>query len=121
MSSSESPQTVVFYFALISSVIACVPAIISWQTPTLEQIGWLLLMACTSTIAQLCLSKGYALAPAGQLGPYTYTSVAIAALFGWWLWDEVLSINSLLGVVFIIVAGVLTAFSRNTKSASSNS
>lgn len=116
MSSSESPQTVVFYFALISSVIACVPAIISWQTPTIEQTGWLLLMACTSTIAQLCLSKGYALAPAGQLGPYTYTSVAIAALFGWWLWDEVLSINSLLGVVFIIVAGVLTAFSRNTKS-----
>ncbi len=115
MSSTESPQRVVFYFALISSCLSLVPALLVWVMPTLEQMLWLLLMAITSTVAQLLLSKGYGLAPAGQLGPYTYASVAFAALFGWWLWDEVLGLNSWLGVGLIFGAGLLSLSSRKAK------
>lgn len=112
MSTTESPQKVVFYFALISSVLALIPALLNWKMPTLEQAAWLLLMALTSTIAQLLLSKGYGLAPAGQLGPYTYSSVAFAALFGWWIWGELLGLNSILGIVLIIGAGVISILSK---------
>ncbi|MCP4597844.1 DMT family transporter [Neptuniibacter sp.] len=115
MSSTESPQRVVFYFALISSCLSLVPALLVWVMPTLEQMLWLLLMAITSTVAQLLLSKGYGLAPAGQLGPYTYASVAFAALFGWWLWDEVLGLNSWLGVGLIFGAGLLSLSSKKAK------
>ncbi|WP_027859609.1 DMT family transporter [Marinobacterium jannaschii] len=107
MRDTESPQRIVFYFALFSSLISALPACFSWTTPTLVQAMWLLLMAMTSTIAQLLLSKAYGMAPAGQLGPYTYASVAFAALFGWLLWDEVLALSSLLGIMLVIVAGLL--------------
>lgn len=117
MSGTESPQRVVFYFALISSCLSLIPALLVWTTPSLEQMGWLLLMAIASTIAQLLLSKGYGLAPAGQLGPYTYASVAFAALFGWWLWDEVLGLNSWLGVCLIFGAGLLSLSSKRGKNA----
>lgn len=120
MSTTETPQKVVFYFALISTLLALIPALLSWKTPTLVQTAWLVLMALTSTIAQLLLSKGYGLAPAGQLGPYTYTSVAFAALFGWLLWDELLGLNSILGIILIIGAGVISIISKRSTTATSN-
>ena len=108
MSTTEPPQRIVFYFALFSMLLSAVPAWFSWVTPDFTQLCWLVLMALTSTLAQLCLSKGYGLAPAGQLGPFTYASVAFAALFGWLIWEEVLGLNSWLGVLLIFAAGVFS-------------
>ncbi len=113
MSGTESPQRIVFYFALFSSFLSFIPAALNWVTPNIEQIGWLLLMAVTSTVAQLLLSRGYGMAPAGQLGPYTYASVGFAAIFGWLIWDEVLGLNSWMGLFLIFGAGLLSLSGKN--------
>ena len=115
MGATESPQKIVFYFAVFSSLIASVPAIYSWQMPTIEQVGWLFLLAIASTFAQLSLSKGYSLAPAGSLGPFTYISVVFAALLGWWIWDELLALNTMLGIFLVVTAGFLALAGKNTK------
>ncbi len=107
MSATEGPQRIVFYFALFSALLSAIPALLNWVQPTLQQWGWLLVLSITSTIAQLLLSKGYSYAPAGQLGPFTYGSVAFAALFGWLLWNEALEWNTWLGIALITTAGVL--------------
>lgn len=107
MSATEPARRIVFYFALFASLLSAIPALLNWVQPSAVQMAWLLLMAATSTLAQLLLSKAYGLAPAGQLGPFTYSSVAIAALCGWWLWDEALALNSWLGVLVVTLAGVM--------------
>ena len=107
MSATEPAKRIVFYFALFAALVSAIPAALVWVMPTLEQIVWLLVMAATSTIAQLSLSKGYSYAPAGQLGPFTYSSVALAALLGWWLWGESLEWNSWAGIFVVTLAGVL--------------
>jgi len=115
MSGSESPQRIVFYFAFFSTLISAVPATLNWVSPSPPDLAWLGVMAATSTIAQLLLSKAYGMAPAGQLGPFTYASVGFAALFGWLLWEEVLGLNSLAGMTLIIGAG-LVALQANAMS-----
>ncbi|WP_370060149.1 DMT family transporter, partial [Neptunomonas phycophila] len=109
---SESPQRIVFYFALFRTMLAAVPAAIVWVMPNWQQFIWLLVLAMTSTAAQLMLSKGYAYAPAGQLGPFTYGSILFATLFGWWIWDESVAIHTWLGVILIVVAGFVAMQSR---------
>lgn len=109
---SESPQRIVFYFALFSTMLAAVPAAIVWVMPNWQQFIWLLVLAMTSTAAQLMLSKGYAYAPAGQLGPFTYGSILFATLFGWWIWDESVAIHTWLGVILIVIAGFVAMQSR---------
>ncbi|MFY0657958.1 MAG: DMT family transporter [Neptunomonas phycophila] len=109
---SESPQRIVFYFALFSTMLAAVPAAIVWVMPNTHQFIWLLVLAMTSTAAQLMLSKGYAYAPAGQLGPFTYGSILFATLFGWWIWDESVAIHTWLGVILIVIAGFVAMQSR---------
>ncbi len=112
MSVTETPGRIVFYFALIGTIVSAIPAMLSWVSLNWIQIGSLVGIAIFSTIAQLSLSKAYSHAPAGQLGPYTYTSVAFAALFGWLIWDEVLGLNTLLGISIIVFAGILAVTDR---------
>lgn len=113
MRSSEPAGRIVFYFAFFSAILSFLPAYWVWQPMSLTAFLWLFLMAGTSTAAQLFLSKAYGLAPAGQLGPFTYGSVVLAALMGWLLWDEVLSINTLLGIALITGGGVLAMLGKS--------
>jgi len=112
MSDTEPARRIVFYLVLFGSLFSCLPAIWYWQNPTITQ--WLMLFAlgATATTAQLCVSKAYGLAPAGQLGPFTYGSVVFAAVAGWWVWDEMLSLQAWLGVLIVCVAGALTMLTR---------
>ena len=112
MSGSESPQRIVFYFALFSTVLAAIPALRVWVTPDLTQLMWLALLAGTSTLAQLLLSQGYSFAPAGQLGAFTYGSVVFAALLGWWLFAETPALHTWIGIVLISSAGIFAIRAR---------
>ena len=64
-------------------------------------------MAGMATLAQLLLSKGYGYAPAGQLGPFTYASVVFAAVMGYLLWQESLSMRAVVGIGLVTTAGIL--------------
>ncbi|MCV6589131.1 MAG: DMT family transporter [Marinobacterium sp.] len=115
MSTTEPPERIVFYFALFSTLIIAIPAAQNWQTPALVELAWLFGMAITSTSAHLLLSRAYGMAPAGQLGPFTYTSVGLAALMGWLLWDEALALSSWAGITLIILAGLMALRAKASK------
>ncbi|MGK0270829.1 MAG: drug/metabolite transporter (DMT)-like permease [Cocleimonas sp.] len=112
MSVTETPGRIVFYFALIGTIISAVPAMLAWVSLNWIQWGSLAAIAGFSTVAQLSISKAYSHAPAGQLGPYTYTSVVFAAFFGWFIWGEVLNINTVIGILIIVLAGGLAMTDR---------
>lgn len=108
MRSGEEPaRRVVFYFALFASLLSLVPAVLNWQPLHGAELGWLILLGAFATLAQLLLTAAYGHAPAGQLGPFSYSSVVSAALLGWLLWDETLTPLAVLGMCVIITAGVL--------------
>ncbi|BBB26276.1 DMT family transporter [Amphritea japonica] len=112
MRDTESPQLIVFYFAFFAALLSAIPAWLSGASLTLIQFGWLVVLAATSTVAQLLLSKAYGMAPAGQLAPYTYGSVAMAALFGWLIWGELLGLNSLFGILLVSCAGIVAMIGK---------
>ncbi|SEG22944.1 DMT family transporter [Oceanospirillum linum] len=113
MRSTEPAGRIVFYFAFFSAILSFIPAVMVWQPIGWQSLAWLFLVAGTSTLAQLFLSKAYGLAPAGQLGPFTYGSVAFAALMGWWLWGEVLTLGTWLGILLITGGGILAMLGKN--------
>ena len=116
MRPTETPGRIVFYFALIGTLVSAIPALLVWVELNWVQFGSLVSIAVFSTAGQLLLSKAYGLAPAGQLGIYTYSSVIFAALFGWFIWDEVLSFNTLLGILIILLASILAVMDRKKTS-----
>lgn len=108
MSVSEPAIRIVFYFAFLSTIISAVPLSWAWESPGPE-IWWILaLMGLLASMAQFFLTRGYSLAPAGQMGPLTYGSVVFATLIGWLFWGETLDKLSWVGALLVCIAGIIT-------------
>lgn len=104
---SEPAVRTVFYFGLFAALVSAVPLTWGWQTPDPVEWGWLVLLGLFGTAGQLLLTRGYAVAPAARVGPFTYTSVVFAALFGYLFWGETLGPGFVAGATLVAVAGLL--------------
>ncbi len=112
LTATEPPGRVVFYFAVNAGLLTTLPMIWAWQTPTPAQWGWLALLGLFGTAGQLLMTRGYAEAPAGQLGPFTYFTVLFAGVYGYLFWGEVPTAGFLAGAVLIAAAGLLAVWKR---------
>ena len=113
MSTSEPTIRIVFYFTVLSTLISAVPLVWSWQSPQ-PKIWWLLvLIGLLAAVGQMLLTKGYSLAPAAQVGPFTYGNVVFATVLGWLFWGESLDFMTWAGAFLICIAGIITT--RRTK------
>lgn len=104
---SEPTFRVVFYFALFATVISAIPLTWAWQTPSLSNWLLLLLMGAAGTLGQLLLTRGYAIANASQVAPFTYFSVVYGAVYGYVFWGETLDMGFVAGAILIAIAGLL--------------
>ncbi|MBA1148763.1 DMT family transporter [Ectothiorhodospiraceae bacterium WFHF3C12] len=112
MSNTEPSTRIVFYFGTVATSVSAIPLLWAWQTPGWHAVAWLSVMGVSATIAQLLLTRAYALAPAGQIGPFTYVSVIFGSTYGWLFWDEVPGPAVILGSLLIVAAGILTTRRR---------
>jgi drug/metabolite transporter (DMT)-like permease len=77
-----------------------------WVMPDLLDF---LLIASTGLVGALgsfLLTQAYRLAEANVVAPFEYSSILVATLFGWALWDEVPDLATVFGIVLIIGAGL---------------
>jgi drug/metabolite transporter (DMT)-like permease len=104
---TEPSVRVVFYFALLSSIISALPMSWNWQQPS--QLEWWLfaLLGLFGTLGQLLLTRGYAIAAAARVSPFTYSSVLFGAAYGYLFWGETLSLQFIFGALLIGLAGVI--------------
>lgn len=114
MSSSEPTIRIVFYFTVFGTMISAVPLVWWWQPPKPEIWWLLLLMGLLAAVGQFLLTKGYSLAPAAQVGPFTYGNVVFATLLGWIFWGEGLDSLTWIGAFLICLAGVITTHRTGT-------
>jgi len=108
LSSTEPTTRIVFYFSVISTVISAVPLSWAWAIPSLHVVLAMAGAGLAATAGQLLLTYSYSLAPAQQIGPYTFSAVVFAAINGWIFWDERPDAYAVLGAILVITAGVIT-------------
>jgi len=111
----DDPLVVVFYFPLLTIPIVAAPVIATWVTPTGIELALLLGVGLTTTIAQICLTKAYQLERADRISMLTYVGTIYAVVFGYWLFDERLTLLGAGGLALIIVGVVLST--RDTRPA----
>jgi drug/metabolite transporter (DMT)-like permease len=107
MSDTEPISRIVFYFGLISLLVATIPMFWFWQNPNQKEWMLLILLGGLGTFGQLFLTKAYTLAPASRIAPFTYSSILFAAAIGWVFWNEIITLLTVSGAFLIIMAGIL--------------
>lgn len=103
---TERPVTTVFYFAVISTLMTGALLPWGWATPTLTDLTLLLFTGVLGGAAQVLLTRAYQMAPASVVGPFAYSALLWATLFGWLLWQEWPAAQVIAGAVVVIGAGV---------------
>jgi drug/metabolite transporter (DMT)-like permease len=109
---TDSVASIVFYFSVCSTVIGLGPALFAWQTPGLASIPIIVAMVASGAVAQLLMTRAYQLAPAAEVGPFIYGSVAFAAVFDWFLFSRHPDGLSSVGTALVVAAGVLALRGR---------
>ena len=106
-SRTEPPTRIVFYFCLFATLGSALPLPWVWVTPTWAELPALLVIGALATAGQLLMTRGYAAAPAAQIGPFTYSTIVFGVLFGWWFWDEAPGWRFWAGGLLIVAGGVM--------------
>jgi drug/metabolite transporter (DMT)-like permease len=107
LTQTEPVTRIVFYFAVISTVISGLPLVGQWKLPGLPLLALLAVMGIVATVAQLLLTRAYAQAPAAQVGPFIYACVPFAALLEGLILKQWPDPASILGSLLVAFAGIL--------------
>ena len=104
LTTTESPYQILFFFTLVGSVVSLGPGIYYWQTPSLDQAAWLVLIGVLAFVGQICLSRAIALAEVTLVAPVDFLRLPFAAIFGFVLFAEVPDAWTLAGGAIIALA-----------------
>lgn len=87
---TEPKITLLAYQAVCVGLIALIPAIYQWQTPTIEDLLWLLSIGVISSIAQYVGISAYKWAEANIIANVEYVKIIYSVLIGWMLFRSFL-------------------------------
>jgi len=106
---TDSPSTVVFWFAAFSVLGSVIQA-----APELSNLTWEMTAALVGIVGagggQVGITMAYHQANAAWVSAFSYLTVIIATIYGVILFDEVLSTKIIIGGLLIIGSGVALIF-----------
>ncbi len=108
----ESMLAMLFYFSLGCSIVSFIPALYVWKTPTLFELGLLLLLGIGANLIQYCLLKAFSAIEVSALAPYRYSELLISGFLGWLIFAEVPTISTILGACIIIPSSLYVIYSE---------
>ena len=101
---NEHPLVVMFYFPLFTVPI-CLPLLLTnWINPALEEWGFLLLVGVCTQLGQFFLTHGYKELPAAKAAPLSYVQVPFAMIMGAIFFEEVISLNFIIGSMLVLLS-----------------
>ena len=79
--------------------------------PNFNQLILLSLIGVVGGVANLWLSKSYKYSEVSLVTPLKYLALVFAIIFGYFIWDEIPTIKTLVGV-FLVIISTLIIFRR---------
>ena len=104
---TESTAAIVFWFTITSSIMALFTLPWGWVMPSWQVALMLIMAGFLGGIGQIFLTSSYRFADASLVAPFDYTSMILALLIGYFIFDEVPTGTMLIGAGIVILAGVL--------------
>ncbi len=103
---TESSLSIIFHFALISTLLSAAGLPFSWATPSGADLLLLVLLGLCGALGQFLLTQSFQYAPAAVIGSFNYMSIVWAVIFGYALWGEVPDLAVLTGGAVVIASGL---------------
>lgn len=116
----DHPLLIVFYFALVSFLISLPFTLHFWVAPSLREWSYLIVIGVLVQTAQYCLTMSLQLEKAARVTPLSYLGTPLAIIYGLILFDEKISLSSLLGIGLILLGAVGASLAANRSTQASD-
>jgi drug/metabolite transporter (DMT)-like permease len=117
----EPEIRVVFYFSFGGMLAgALVASVEGWQGHTLAGAGLLLATGLLATVAQLMMTRAYAIGRPLVNASLQYLGIVFSFGYGVWLFDDPVTALALAGMALIVIAGVVASRLRREAAPQSN-
>ncbi len=105
LKATEHPIVIVFQFQVVGIIAGLIYIFFDWTTPV--GIDWIYLIATgiLTQLGQVYLTKALQAEAVGQVSIINYTGIIYALFFGWLIFGETYSLQTILGI-FLVICGV---------------
>lgn len=104
---TEDAAAIVFYFSMTATLLSLLSAPFGWVTPSGQTLAYLLGAGLVGGTGQILLTSSYRYGDASVIAPFEYSSMLFAVAIGLIFFDEVPTVQMLVGASIVIAAGVL--------------
>ena len=111
LSSTEPVWLISFYFSLSITLLSFLTIPQGWVMPSLNHFALLSLVGIFGGVANLWLSQSYKYSEVSLVTPLKYLALVFAIIFGYFIWEEIPTIKTLIGA-FLVIISTLIIFRR---------
>jgi drug/metabolite transporter (DMT)-like permease len=110
----EHPLLIVLHFQIVGIIAGFVYVLFDWKTP--QGLDWIYLIATgiLTQIGQVYLTKALQSERVAQVSIINYTGIIYALMFGWLIFGETYTWQTLLGIL-LVICGVLLSVIYNKR------
>lgn len=114
----ETMTSMLFYSAIVTAILAFIPATIYWKTPTINQLLLLFVLGISANLILFFILKAFSILDATAIAPYRYLELLFSSSAGFFIFEELPTKNMIYGAMIIIPVTLFIVYSEN-KSGSS--
>jgi len=107
LSSTEPVWLISLYFSAAITLAGLFTIPYGWLMPNLIDLILLSLIGIFGGVANLWLSQSYKFSEVSLVTPLKYLALVFAIIFGYFIWDEIPTIKTLVGATFVITSSVI--------------
>jgi len=111
LSSTEPVWLISFYFSLSITLLSLITIPQGWVMPDFNDFILLSLIGIFGGVANLWLSQSYKYSEVSLVTPLKYLALVFAIIFGYFIWEEIPTIKTLIGAL-LVIASTLIIFRR---------
>ncbi|MFZ3582586.1 DMT family transporter [Loktanella sp. DJP18] len=104
---TEDTAAIVFWFSVTATCLSLLTLPWGWAVPSLSAWVMLVMAGLLGGIGQIFLTSSYRFADASLVAPFDYTSMILALIVGYFVFDEVPTVTMIVGATIVIAAGVM--------------
>ena len=107
LSSTEPVWLISFYFSLAITLLSFLTIPQGWVMPSLNDFILLSFVGIFGGVANLWLSQSYKYAEVSLVTPLKYLALVFAIIFGYFIWNEIPTIKTLIGALLVIISTLI--------------
>lgn len=111
----ETMISMLFYSALVTTILAFIPAYKVWVTPCRSELILFFILGASANLILFFILKAFKYADASALAPYRYLELLISGSAGYLIFDEKMGYNTIYGAMIIIPSTLFIIYSENKK------